>query len=660
MPVARVQLPDGRIGRFEVPEGTTPEQVIAYAEQNLAARSEQQAAPRSTMQELGRQGGLAARYLAEGGAGLVGIAADPIGALLSKATGKPYQPLLQYVGDKLTEAELPQPETGLERVVGAASRGVAGGAGSASIARNVAPVLTGTAQRVAQVLAENPGAQLVGGAGAGAGGQGAAEAGGGAVSQLLASLAGGVVAPASMRVVPAAARGAKAVVEPFTKGGRENVVGSALNRASSEADSAAKAAAAQEIIAGSKPTTAQATRDIGLANLERGLRNSPEHGPRIAKRLAEQNDARADALDSIAKDEAAIIAAKGAREQATKPLYDAAKNEFAQGDETLKDLLSRPSLDKAWERAERIAAERGDRIVRGRDVPGGVEYVGGKTVEVRSGHGSKKVEQPGLLDAGGRPITRERQPEYAKYSGKALHYLKLALDDMIEGRDPDAAIGRTERAAMIDTKRELLDWMDEKLPSYGQARPIFAEMSKPINQMEALQKLRSNVQNAEHTPSGKPIISQAKFFRQFTQDRADLRKTMSRQQIELLERIARDLDRGAFSDTGGKAVGSPTIQNLSTAHFLGRMLGSGSTQNAMLSTAVRPLGWIMKIPNAQAEELLYDAMLDPQLAARLMRKPAAKDVEFINRELLKKYAAMTEGAGVGAVVSGPQERRQER
>jgi len=37
MPVARVQSPDGRIGRFEVPEGWTPEQVEAFATKQFAA-----------------------------------------------------------------------------------------------------------------------------------------------------------------------------------------------------------------------------------------------------------------------------------------------------------------------------------------------------------------------------------------------------------------------------------------------------------------------------------------------------------------------------------------------------------------------------------------------------------------------------------------------
>lgn len=37
MPIARVQLPDGRIGRFEVPEGTTPEQAQALIQAQLPA-----------------------------------------------------------------------------------------------------------------------------------------------------------------------------------------------------------------------------------------------------------------------------------------------------------------------------------------------------------------------------------------------------------------------------------------------------------------------------------------------------------------------------------------------------------------------------------------------------------------------------------------------
>ena len=31
MPIARIQLPDGRIARFEVPEGTSQDQVMQFA-----------------------------------------------------------------------------------------------------------------------------------------------------------------------------------------------------------------------------------------------------------------------------------------------------------------------------------------------------------------------------------------------------------------------------------------------------------------------------------------------------------------------------------------------------------------------------------------------------------------------------------------------------
>jgi hypothetical protein len=38
MPIARFEMPDGRIGRFEVPEGTTPEQAQILIAESLAQR----------------------------------------------------------------------------------------------------------------------------------------------------------------------------------------------------------------------------------------------------------------------------------------------------------------------------------------------------------------------------------------------------------------------------------------------------------------------------------------------------------------------------------------------------------------------------------------------------------------------------------------------
>jgi hypothetical protein len=49
MAIAKFQFPDGRIGRFEVPDGTTPEQAQALIEQAVSAMGVQ-AAPETTAQ----------------------------------------------------------------------------------------------------------------------------------------------------------------------------------------------------------------------------------------------------------------------------------------------------------------------------------------------------------------------------------------------------------------------------------------------------------------------------------------------------------------------------------------------------------------------------------------------------------------------------------
>ncbi len=45
MPIARFQLEDGRIARFDVPEGATPDQAQSQIEQLLASQQVKQQAP---------------------------------------------------------------------------------------------------------------------------------------------------------------------------------------------------------------------------------------------------------------------------------------------------------------------------------------------------------------------------------------------------------------------------------------------------------------------------------------------------------------------------------------------------------------------------------------------------------------------------------------
>ena len=93
MPIAKVQLPDGRIGRFEVPEGTTPDQVLQFAQQNQASFGGQDAAPtgvpsaapNAQIQDSGNAGGFNAP--ADSGTGIQDVLAGGGNALLEIVAG---------------------------------------------------------------------------------------------------------------------------------------------------------------------------------------------------------------------------------------------------------------------------------------------------------------------------------------------------------------------------------------------------------------------------------------------------------------------------------------------------------------------------------------------------------------------------------------------
>ncbi len=185
------ELPDGTI--LEFPDDTPDEVMDRVVKSHLSGGSQQpQEAPqRSYGEETVRQLGLTGRYALEGLGQAVGVFSDPI-ALAVPGANMRMGELASYGADKLG---LPQPEGGLERVVGGATRaGISAlptmGAGGLAAQ---APGLTG---RVGKVVADTPFMQTLAAMTGGGSAETAKEAGFGPAGQMVAGLAG-ALAPAT-------------------------------------------------------------------------------------------------------------------------------------------------------------------------------------------------------------------------------------------------------------------------------------------------------------------------------------------------------------------------------------------------------------------------------------------------------------------------------
>jgi hypothetical protein len=184
MPIARFEMPDGRIGRFEVPEGTTPEQAQRLIAESLA-QTEQ---PQQETSGMARAGQLLARgaapvvagagigALAGGAPGaLIGSMALPIGDLagmgsaaienaIRRMRGLPetqgFSPS-QAVSRGMAQMGLPEPTSTGERVIEAVGAGVGGAATQLpALSRLATTATTEGGRRLAGQFAQAPGTQL--------------------------------------------------------------------------------------------------------------------------------------------------------------------------------------------------------------------------------------------------------------------------------------------------------------------------------------------------------------------------------------------------------------------------------------------------------------------------------------------------------------------
>lgn len=469
-----------------------------------------------------------------------------------------------------------------------------------------APLMETTAGKVGNVagnvantlpLAFAPGANTLAGAGAYGALTGLMAPSEGTGETLANVGMGGALGPAAMlagRGVGAAYQGVKGLVEPLTKKGQEAVAAKTLQSfAKDPAAAAAAIRSAKQLVPGSVPTMAQASGDAGLAQLERTLANNPETGPALAGRFADQRAARLGAVQSIAGTDDYFKSIKEGISTFAKEDYGAAikagfdPKALEANKDQLAKLLARPSVESAKAVAARLAKENGEDITELGSV-------------------------------------------------KGLDYLIKALDNKISSAKAlGSSVGKVELRALVGTKDELMQVVEQIAPAYKQARVNFAAMSKPANAMQAAREVLDKMQS----PLGRfgagtrelkneyarALENATTSVKRSTGMDMPLSSVMPTKDIAALENVGLDMARAAKAEDLGRAVGSNTAQNLSSQNLLRRALGpTGLPQSYAESTALQtllsPVTGVYKLGGAEQKilERLANAALDTNDTAALL------------------------------------------
>lgn len=398
-----------------------------------------------------------------------------------------------------------------------------------------------------------------------------------------------------------------------------------------------------DMVAGAQPTAGAIVSGQMIAPRYAALQDQlSKLKPREYMERGQSNvTARGEALGKIAQDEAALKAAEATRKTATTPLYGTADKQIIKADDTLNTLLDRPSMEKALARAKTLAEERNETFQMGKNVP------------------EQKVGSA-IVDVDGKPLDVKTIPaEYAKFNGKSLHYLKLALDDLI--KDPKSfGLGSNEIGAIKNTRAEFLNWFENKSDSYKAARATYADMSKPINIMQVGQYLEGKLKPAIETSVGERagVFSAAvkeaptTLKRSTGQTRLDsLDQILEPSQVKVVEGIRKDLAREAEfikQAREGSRAGEvfPSTQAIKSPDFMSRIVTVANT----ISTKLQG-----KIDKKLALELATE-MLDPNAAAAAMEKALARQAkgEKLADPFKKIGKATYEGARSPMALGGVQ------
>ena len=561
--------------------------------------------------DLVRQLGLTGRAAVTGALSIPTIGADALTGLINILAGRQVmQPTSQALQGLMTQAGVPMPQNPQERIIQDVTSAGFGVAAPAAAAK----YLPSKAQDFFTKSLETQGAAATAGALA----SGAArESDVGPVGQALGALAGATTAGGMVGSAPVMARTAREIVRPFTEAGREVITGNVLRNLASDAEQAIKAGATYvPKVAGYTPTTAQATRDIGLINAETAIKGLDVTGGRFATQALEANRAQMAILNRLAKDDDVLKAAYKKRDEVSDPLRESAFANSTVDPDTFQSAIA---------------------------------LTVNKTIDdiLASPVGKRQTVISVMKDAKD-DISRASTPAELYEIRKDLRAAVKGLLDKSDKGGPNAGAYRAAQPQLESVIRSVDDAIEAGATGYKDYLSKYAASSRGIERLEAAQQFKGKVLSTTPDPSrvNDYLISQPAFTRAIRA--AEKETELSSTQLAVLKRVAEDLDSGVLP-RATKVAGSDTFKNMSTANVIGGMIGKQMFGDVPLALqkASAPMNWLYNGTDDAIRELLVNAMLDPKLAATLMKKATVMTVEPLSKELQRKALQLGYGATFG-------------
>lgn len=619
-------LKEGSSGeaKKEKPLSSFPEKIQS---QKPEAATSQAAEEEGLLDKAARYAGLGLRGAAKAVATPGLMVADGMVAGLEALTGIDTKSSPSALFEKkFLDPALPKPEGFIEKLGVDVAEAVSGAGLAKAATKGVVAAgkeLTPGIRTALNNIGESKSAAALSATAASTASQVAENAGVGDGGQAAAGLVAGVLAPTSGQYLAGVGRG---LVRPYTQNGKQEIVGELINEVATDRQAALRnleeAAKRPSIVPDSFRTTSGASKDAGIASLETPIRSAFDTSNRISDRLTKNNAARVAIGRRIAGDEQDVINAKVLRDDQTDPMRES-----------------------AFENAKRFYPD---------------DLMASIKAEMQAPGKRREVvdEAYSFIE---RRMSKIRDDEFGTVDPLDLYGIRQDLKEAMEGKlGKDRADFRLARKEVSTAIRKIDDELEGMAPGYKDYMRTYAQKSRPIEEKEALQEIFKGGITRRDAIDGEDWLSGPKLEGALEGVIKRDGRVLSDKAKMRVQAIIDDIEENnAGSKPGMNSANSSTVKNLSTASFLSRALPTFATGQSGVGGVLRGLtSWIHKIPEAKVQELMVEAMLDPAIAANLMRKADKATVKRTMEQLRVKASSI--GIGTYAGSNDTVEQEEER